>query len=546
MVSRDVTNLRVLLGGGRKIIRHDCDSPDALEVAFTKDLNLPEMQLHSGLSTDNGATWNIVGPLGHDPVMRDRDQMIAFDGNLTHIIFTESDTLFWLRDSALCRQEFDDFGFFADTLQFSSAQIVFADPGIVYLSAYEWSQSTPMFNSSSDGGMTWSGWIDMGEILGTDGFDMAGIDGALMIDADDLFIAALAYIVLDETWAEANGFLGGVSYPAYTQSTDGGMTWADLRLVFGNDGLAYPQGHSGDPLFDATIHYIGGVQDAGYTSFNNCFDNVAVTFDGFAHIVMTMNDTTYGYTGIWHSFVDDGVISSSYVGFPEDPDLEGESGVAFMPSIATMDEGPAAGSVVAGWTEFIQGSGEGAGDICMNAIPPGSAYGTEPVNVTQSTDDETYQRIVDKLATVIPGEYYIDWLFLYYGEGGSAADSTLWHLRATINQPSHGIEDEDPLGSHIPRAISLRQNYPNPFNPMTTISFDIPGGDGEKQQVILNVYNIRGRRVATLLDGELEPGRHRITWDGTNEQSQPVSSGIYLYTLRTSEKTYTRKMVVLE
>jgi len=110
-----------------------------------------------------------------------------------------------------------------------------------------------------------------------------------------------------------------------------------------------------------------------------------------------------------------------------------------------------------------------------------------------------------------------------------------------------GIEDDPRTGSSpLPGSFSLAQNYPNPFNPTTTISLDIPGEAGEKQHAALTVYDLRGRHVRTLVDKELGPGSHKVMWDGRNEQGQHVSSGIYLYTLKSGDQIYTKKMAIVE
>ncbi len=98
----------------------------------------------------------------------------------------------------------------------------------------------------------------------------------------------------------------------------------------------------------------------------------------------------------------------------------------------------------------------------------------------------------------------------------------------------------------LPTAFSLSQNYPNPFNPRTTIEFTVPGESGLKRQVSLEVYDMRGRRVRTLVDGELDPGSHRVNWDGRDNRGMAVSSGVYLYTLKTKEGVRTRKMALLK
>jgi hypothetical protein len=89
----------------------------------------------------------------------------------------------------------------------------------------------------------------------------------------------------------------------------------------------------------------------------------------------------------------------------------------------------------------------------------------------------------------------------------------------------------------------LHQNYPNPFNPSTTIAFDVPDETGGKQFVSLAIYDIRGKLVRLFMERELEPGNHRILWDGRDESARPVSSGIYFSKLRIGEKSFTCKML---
>jgi len=94
----------------------------------------------------------------------------------------------------------------------------------------------------------------------------------------------------------------------------------------------------------------------------------------------------------------------------------------------------------------------------------------------------------------------------------------------------------------LPKSFVLHQNYPNPFNPTTTISFDIPE---EKEHVKLTVYDLRGRHVKTLIDSELIPGNHRVSWDGRNDRGEVASSGVYFYTIKTGDHVATRKMTVV-
>mgnify|MGYP001164711625 CR=1 FL=1 len=105
-----------------------------------------------------------------------------------------------------------------------------------------------------------------------------------------------------------------------------------------------------------------------------------------------------------------------------------------------------------------------------------------------------------------------------------------------------GIE---PINSEIPQRYELLQNYPNPFNPETKIKFNIPlsrGVTGEAGRgVLLMVYDVLGKEIAVLVNENLKPGTYEIEWDATN-----IPSGVYYYSLSTSEFTQTKKMVVLK
>ena len=88
-----------------------------------------------------------------------------------------------------------------------------------------------------------------------------------------------------------------------------------------------------------------------------------------------------------------------------------------------------------------------------------------------------------------------------------------------------------------PLTWKLNANYPNPFNPITTISFDVP----RAERVTVNVYNIAGQFVQTLVDERLTPGAHMIRFDGSS-----LSSGTYFYRLASPEFSATRKMVLVK
>jgi hypothetical protein len=96
--------------------------------------------------------------------------------------------------------------------------------------------------------------------------------------------------------------------------------------------------------------------------------------------------------------------------------------------------------------------------------------------------------------------------------------------------------------STLPRKLTLDQNVPNPFNPTTVISFSLP----EAAHVTLDVYNIMGQRVATLLEERMAAGRHTVTWNGRTHDGRQATSGVYLYKIVAGSHTETRKMLLLK
>jgi bacillopeptidase F len=108
----------------------------------------------------------------------------------------------------------------------------------------------------------------------------------------------------------------------------------------------------------------------------------------------------------------------------------------------------------------------------------------------------------------------------------------------TLNVGPVGI-DEAP--DNLPVVFGLNQNYPNPFNPTTQISFSIPG----PTRLDLTVYDIAGRKVKRLAGGILDAGFHTVTWDGTDEELRPVSSGLYFFKLSSQKYSASRKMLLI-
>ena len=92
-----------------------------------------------------------------------------------------------------------------------------------------------------------------------------------------------------------------------------------------------------------------------------------------------------------------------------------------------------------------------------------------------------------------------------------------------------------------PRTTALFANAPNPFNPTTTIRFDLP----RAVHVKLNIYNVKGELVSTIVDRNMTEGRKEFSWTATDHRGRSVASGIYFYHLVAGDFVRTKKMVLL-
>ncbi|TFH61460.1 MAG: T9SS type A sorting domain-containing protein, partial [Candidatus Zixiibacteriota bacterium] len=94
----------------------------------------------------------------------------------------------------------------------------------------------------------------------------------------------------------------------------------------------------------------------------------------------------------------------------------------------------------------------------------------------------------------------------------------------------------------LPRQFTLYQNYPNPFNPSTIIAFEVD----RPATVTLEIYNILGEKVKTVMHSQMAAGRHQVEWDGSSDAGQPVSSGIYFAKLQMDDHGKTIKMCLMK
>jgi hypothetical protein len=128
----------------------------------------------------------------------------------------------------------------------------------------------------------------------------------------------------------------------------------------------------------------------------------------------------------------------------------------------------------------------------------------------------------------------------------NVATSDEWTSTASANGPfTVTIDAGWMLGSEeemLPEVFALHNNYPNPFNPITNIKYDIP----EVSDVRIDIYNLAGQRVRTLVSKQHQPGRYKIKWNATNEFGSPVASGMYIYKIHAKDFVSVKKLLLMK
>ena len=138
------------------------------------------------------------------------------------------------------------------------------------------------------------------------------------------------------------------------------------------------------------------------------------------------------------------------------------------------------------------------------------------------------------------------------GDGDKDGNIDIWHnnRRDGVDRPADyfweykgdviGVEASD--NPTMPSSFELSQNYPNPFNPSTTISYHL----GENADVRIDIYNINGQLINTLVNKKQAAGNHVVVWNGTNKNGNLVSSGIYFYSMTANSYKSVKKMTLMK
>lgn len=110
-----------------------------------------------------------------------------------------------------------------------------------------------------------------------------------------------------------------------------------------------------------------------------------------------------------------------------------------------------------------------------------------------------------------------------------------------IDGPTTGVKDQSIIETVLSR-FTLYQNYPNPFNPSTTIQYEIP----QLGEVSIDIYDIQGRNIRSLIKKRHDAGTYSILWDSRNYNGEKVATGTYFYQLKLNNIVQIKKLLLIK
>jgi subtilisin-like proprotein convertase family protein len=343
-----------------------------------------------------------------------------------------------------------------------------------------------------------------------------------------------------------------------TQMVD--VTLADGETVTGVDFVLSPTTEldachaPGLPISDnSTVTDVMSVGVAGTVSSVEVFVDLTHTWRGDLTVVLTSPDGTdvllhnrtgssaddlYGWYPTELSPVDDlGIlVGEELFGDWTLSVSDGASGDSGMVNEWCLhfvyDEGPVAAVVTPLMVDAVTG---GMG-LNWHVDPAG----LEGYNVYRRTAETNRVRLNGQVLPIGDGRLN----FTDAGEGLVEGDKVIYSCALVREGKEIGFSEEVEVTfkAMTPQVLALHDNYPNPFNPVTNIKFDLP----KSGRVRLNVFDVSGRLVKTLVDENRTAASYTVVWDGTDNRGGRVASGTYYYRLQANDKVLTHKMMLVK
>ncbi len=231
-------------------------------------------------------------------------------------------------------------------------------------------------------------------------------------------------------------------------------------------------------------------------------------------------------------------------------DFFGNTQMSIVNNITVVSSGnpvptPVTVSAVAALTEAYEGKLVRVNDLRVSNANPDAPNNYGEFEVTDLAGTGTPFRVDDMFSPGIDPEYSV----YTVGDGLTYLSGPMYYSFGNRKLEPRDTLDVEVLGyvgvddaAGVPGVVTqLGENTPNPFNPTTTIEFSV----GTKGHARLDIFDVSGRKIRSLVNEQLEVGGYTARWDGRNDAGQEVASGIYFYRLDTEAYQSTRKMVLV-
>jgi hypothetical protein len=414
-------------------------------------------------------------------------------------------------------------------------------------------------------------------------------------------------VTIEDNWASISGggFLSNYSNPVFENCTiqnneatgaGGGLCfWGGCSPVItdcvisgnsgtGNGGGVHTEGDAITMTRTFVVdnqggNYIGGINVSGSdATFNNITISGNTSSGGGAIGIINSGHVDLTNSIVWDNYGDpflgDGTGSLSTTYSDIEDGWGGEGNIDADPLFTDADNGdytlqaPDSPCIDAGTADT---DGDGTDDITdyNGSAPDMGAFETTlaaPTGFTLysletyvtllwdavSNDDFNYYMVERSTDVEFADDFVSNALLVNYFEDHDLEYDTeyfyrVYYVAAGANSDysdvlSVTLEWLDVDGEQLPTVYALHQNYPNPFNPLTSLSYDLP----EDAMVNITVFDMMGRVVRTLVNGQQSAGYKSLQWNGTNNSGHPISAGLYIYTIQAGEFSQTRKMILLK
>ncbi len=347
--------------------------------------------------------------------------------------------------------------------------------------------------------------------------------------------AIFAYSIDDgETWHTVQNWLLGTTNPAHFQQIIpevGGQTEVRFKWNYTGAGayhwcvdnieisgeeveLPAPDNLTASAGYQVVELAWSGVDTDNLLGYNIYRNNLKINNEPVSLESYSDTDVTMGFTYTYE-------VTALYLAGESEPTDSAVALLELKPPTNLTYEFLNAADVALSWEAPYPEAGENTRQLNGYIVyRNGTRLNDEPIEDNIYIDPE------------IPLGNYIYWVKAAYNVGLSPSSNEI-----VVTSYSNVDDNND-----IPLFTELRGNYPNPFNPETRIDFSLT----VREQVKIDIFDIRGRKVITLLDNQMEAGYHSIYWNGQNGSGREAGSGIYFYRMQAGGYQDLRKMILMK